>query len=225
MDALEAQNQIKQMVNFILNEAKDKAEEIESGAIEEFNIEKLTLFQQKKDEVRSRIAKRINALKLEKIRSRNKELKDISDKLLRYQCDVIDEITQSALGKLKDLVADAQEYKKVLIMLILSGCFALDTENVLVRCRTSDVDIVESVLSDVRDEYERIVQERQRIQKSINISVDRKVSLSEDMFGVVLTTQDGTIECDSTLNNRLNRCCRALIPELKAQLFTSSTVQ
>lgn len=40
------------MVNFILNEARDKAQEIEAKAIEDFNIEKLKLVQQMKNKVR-----------------------------------------------------------------------------------------------------------------------------------------------------------------------------
>ena len=55
MDPVESSKQIQQMVSFILNEAKDKAEEIESKAMEDFNIEKLKLVQQMKDKTRKRI--------------------------------------------------------------------------------------------------------------------------------------------------------------------------
>lgn len=48
----EAQRQIQQMVNFITNEARDKAQEIEAKALEDFNIEKLKLVQQMKNKVR-----------------------------------------------------------------------------------------------------------------------------------------------------------------------------
>lgn len=48
----EAQRQIQQMVNFITNEARDKSQEIEAKALEDFNIEKLKLVQQMKNQVR-----------------------------------------------------------------------------------------------------------------------------------------------------------------------------
>jgi len=41
----EVQKQLKQMVNFILKEANEKAEEIKVKAKEEFNIEKQRLLQ------------------------------------------------------------------------------------------------------------------------------------------------------------------------------------
>uniref|UniRef100_A0A3B0N2D8 Vacuolar ATP synthase (E subunit), putative n=1 Tax=Theileria annulata TaxID=5874 RepID=A0A3B0N2D8_THEAN len=220
-DAIEAQNQIKQMINFILNEAKDKAEEIESGAIEEFNIEKMNLFEQKKDEVRSKILKNINDLRLKKMRQRNVELKKMSNNILMYQCEVVDELKKLALDKLYDLSQNRDEYKKILKMLILSGCLSLDSDIVYVRYRPSDSKVVESTLGDVKSEYERLTELKYEIAKTITLELDRDNHLSEDVLGVVLTNEDGTIECNSTLNNRLEMCCREMIPQIKLELFSS----
>ncbi|UKJ88563.1 vacuolar ATP synthase subunit E [Theileria orientalis] len=221
MDALEAQNQIKQMVDFILNEAKDKAEEIESGAIEEFNIEKMTLFEQRKDEVRSKILKNINALRLEKIRSRNKDLKEMSDNMLHYQSQVVEEIKAQAMEKLNSLAMDNNEYKKVLTMLTLSGCLALNCEVVMVRHRARDAAVVESTLEDVKHAYEKVTKQKYNEAKSLNLNLDTEHPLAEDLLGVILTNEEGTIECNSTLNNRLERCCREMIPHIKSELFSS----
>lgn len=48
MDEAQSVRQIQQMVNFILNEAKDKAEEIDAKTLEEFNVEKLKYVQGQK---------------------------------------------------------------------------------------------------------------------------------------------------------------------------------
>ena len=53
MDDEQSAKQIQQMVNFILNEAKDKAEEIDAKALEDFNIEKLKQAQTMKDKIRA----------------------------------------------------------------------------------------------------------------------------------------------------------------------------
>jgi vacuolar-type H+-ATPase subunit E/Vma4 len=53
MDDESSQRQIQQMVGFILNEAKDKAEEIDSKTLEEFNIERLKQAQQMKEKIRN----------------------------------------------------------------------------------------------------------------------------------------------------------------------------
>lgn len=209
------------MINFILNEAKDKAEEIESGAIEEFNIEKMNLFEQKKDEVRSKILKNINDLRLKKMRQRNMELKKMSNNILLYQCEVVDELKNLAMEKLHNLSQNRDEYKKVLTMLILSGCMSLDSDIVYVRYRPSDSKVVESTLGDVKNEYEKLMELKYKVPKSLTIELDKNNHLSEDVLGVVLTNEDGTIECNSTLNNRLERCCREMIPQLKLELFST----
>lgn len=65
-DDLEAQAQIQQMVKFILNEAKDKAQEIEARALEDFNIEKLKLVQQMKDKIRHEFDKKAKQLEVQR---------------------------------------------------------------------------------------------------------------------------------------------------------------
>ncbi|KAF4701916.1 V-ATPase V1 sector subunit E, partial [Perkinsus olseni] len=71
MDAAEAQKQIQQMVNFILNEAKDKSEEIEAKAMEDFNIEKLKLVQQMKEKVRKEYAQKAKKIETQRAIARS----------------------------------------------------------------------------------------------------------------------------------------------------------
>lgn len=54
------------MVRFILNEAKDKAQEIEARALEDFNIEKLKLVQQMKDKIRQEFDKKAKKLEVQR---------------------------------------------------------------------------------------------------------------------------------------------------------------
>lgn len=65
-DDQEALAQIQQMVKFILNEAKDKAQEIEARALEDFNIEKLKLVQQMKDKIRQEFDKKAKKLEVQR---------------------------------------------------------------------------------------------------------------------------------------------------------------
>ena len=54
MNDAEAQQQIQQMVSFILNEARETADSIKQKANEDYNIEKLKLVQSMKDKIRRR---------------------------------------------------------------------------------------------------------------------------------------------------------------------------
>merc|ERR1719235_2340156 len=117
MDDKEAERQIQQMVNFILNEAKDKAEEIEAKALEDFNIEKLKLVQQMKDKIRQEHVRKskqvetqraiarstaINQSRLQKIAARNEMLGKVKDDV----SGSLGAVTRNEmLGKVKDDVS------------------------------------------------------------------------------------------------------------------------
>jgi len=66
MDDVEAEKQIKQMVNFILNEAKETAVGIEAKTNEDFNIEKLKLVQSMKEKTRTDMEKKLKAVETKK---------------------------------------------------------------------------------------------------------------------------------------------------------------
>merc|ERR1719375_2758952 len=93
MNDQEARAQIQQMESFILKEAKDKSDEIESKGLEEFGIEKFRIVSAQKEKIRgdySRKAKQvetqcaiarslaINKSRLEKIKARQEVLGKIS---------------------------------------------------------------------------------------------------------------------------------------------------
>jgi len=61
-EAVATESQINQMTNFILNEAKDKAEEISAAALQEYSLAK---------------AKRLDELQKDKIEKVQKEVKKI----------------------------------------------------------------------------------------------------------------------------------------------------
>ncbi|KAK1444345.1 V-type ATPase subunit E [Babesia gibsoni] len=220
MDDVEAQRQIKQMVNFILNEAKDKAEEIESSAVEDFNVQKMTLFQQKKDEIRTKLTKKINGLKLEKIRAHNAGSREIRERVLRHQCGVIEDIANEALNKIKKYIDNREEYKRIMVLLILKATMSLASTDLLVRCRKEDVKVAEGAINEAKNRFTVLTEESLGVKLDINATIDTKNFLPSDTYGVVMTTKDGKVECNSTLNSRLQVCCERLIPEFKKELFT-----
>ncbi|KAK1936849.1 ATP synthase subunit E containing protein [Babesia divergens] len=207
------------MVNFILNEAKDKAEEIESSAIEDFNVQKMTLFQQRKDEISIKLTKKINNLKLEKIRAQNAGSREINDRVLRHQCAIVDNITKDALERIKEHVGDSNEYKRILALLILKGTMSLASTDLLVRCRQEDTPLIECSIAEAKSRFAMLTHELLGVQLELTASLDTKNFLASDIYGVVMTTKDGKVECNSTLNCRLDAFCEKFIPKIKAELF------
>merc|ERR1719373_430455 len=106
MDGADASAQIRQMISFIANEAKEKAAEIEKKGEEEFSIEVHRLITESKEKVRQGFEKKakqietqyaiaksmaINKQRLEKIKARQEVMSSISE-------DVKGELTKSIQG-------------------------------------------------------------------------------------------------------------------------------
>merc|ERR1719357_220111 len=106
MDEAEAQRQIRQMVNFILNEAKDKAEEIEARALEEFNIEKLKVVQQMKDKIRQEMQKKIKAAETKRAIAKSTAINDARLKKVTARNTVFAQVEEEAALRLEKQVMD-----------------------------------------------------------------------------------------------------------------------
>eukprot|EP01071_Lankesteria_metandrocarpae_P007425 Lankesteria_metandrocarpae@DN4678_c0_g1_i1.p4 len=101
MNDVEAQHQIQQMVNFILNEARDKAEEIEAKALEDFNIEKLKIVQQMKDKARQDYQKKAKQLQTQRAIARSTAINKARLKKISARQRVIEEVTVAAAVKME----------------------------------------------------------------------------------------------------------------------------
>ncbi|KAK2195822.1 bifunctional V-type ATPase subunit E/V-type ATPase subunit E [Babesia duncani] len=219
VDENDSQHQIQQMITFILNEAKDKAEEIESGAIEDFNVEKMNIFEQRKDEIRAKLLKSVNSKRLKQNKAKNAAHMDLRNRLLSYKCDIMDSISLAALEQIEKITHNADSYSEILTLLILSGSISLCSDNIQIRCRAKDVSLVTACIPKVKEKFAALVSNDNRVRGTIDFQVDNTNHISDDSIGVVLFTANGKIECDCTLNTRLNRCFKMLTPEFKKALF------
>ncbi|OEH73711.1 vacuolar atp synthase subunit [Cyclospora cayetanensis] len=210
MDDKEALAQIQQMVRFILNEAKDKAQELEARALEDFNIEKLKLVQQMKDKIRHEFAKK--AKKLEE--------------------QVVSEVYAQSQKQLAAISSNTAKYKELIMNLIVQGLLRLLEPEVIIRCREVDRSLVESVLSAAASKYSKILSSEAGLNKTVKLSVDKTgrylppppsadSSLPSCCGGIVLLTPDGRISCDNTLDARLKMVVTECAPAIRMHLFTT----
>jgi V-type H+-transporting ATPase subunit E len=212
--------QVQSMVNFITSEAKDRAEEIEAKALEDFNVMKLKELQLLKTKARADIQRKekqiqtqraiarstaVNRSRLEKIGERNKRLNDLSG-------DV-------AL-KLSQVTANAAEYKKLIVDLIAQGALALLETNLTVQCRQKDKAVVQGALADAQAKYSGQIKAQAGVDMQVKLTLDEKSWLPETKLGgVVLACHNGQITVDNTLDARLHLVMENDKPSIRAQLF------
>ncbi|KXJ20994.1 V-type proton ATPase subunit E [Exaiptasia diaphana] len=210
----EVKKQIEHMMAFIEQEAKEKAEEIDAKAEEEFNIEKGRLVQQERLKIMNYYERKEKQVELQKKIQRSNLLNQSRLKLLKAQDDQVKGIQEECGEKLGTVTQDPSKYKQVLKGLISQGLFQLLESKVTIRCRQKDLDSVKSVLGDAIEDY------KNSTKKSTEVTVDEQNFLSQECSGgVELLAAGGKIKVVNTLESRLDMMMRQMMPEIRELVF------
>jgi V-type H+-transporting ATPase subunit E len=231
------EKQVQQMVEFIKSEAKEKAREITDDAqsaanalrSEQVNTGRKLLnaeFDEKKKNIeiqkRTMQSREVNSNRLNVLRERDRILNVVRDNVSLMLEKVVD--------------SEPDRYRSLVRGLLLQGAYTMNEENLLVRCRACDKDLVQSMLSDVCSEI------KSKLGRNQSITIDTKNILppapqmiptgnpNEKKFpetlyslgGVVLSSMDTKITCDNTLEARLGIVFSQKLPEIKQGLFGKS---
>jgi len=210
----DVKKQIDHMMAFIHQEAKEKAEEIEAKAEEEFNIDKGRLVQQERLKVMSFYEKREKQIDLQRKIQRSNFLNQSRLQMLKTQDDHIQKILDEARSKLGEVVQDNDKYKQILIGLLTQCLFQLLEPVALIRCREADLELVK----DVKDSSLKVY--REKTNNDCQLDIDTTNWLSPDCAGgIELTAKQGRIKVTNTLESRLDLLSRQMLPEIRTTLF------
>jgi len=214
------QKPIKQMINFIKQEATEKADEIRMKADEEFQIEKGRIlnpervrikqeydkkFKQLQIEQRIEFSKRINESRLQVLKEREKFMKQMQDKTFE---------------KVGNIRSNKEGYKKLMLNLIIQGLIRMDEKIVEVQVMREDVDVARAVYEEAARQYIKIIKEQAKRDVTVDIKVDESDFLPAGVVGgVMLKARKGKIVLDNTLQSRLKVATGVLVPILRGRLF------
>jgi len=219
MDDLEAEKQANHMVNFILTEAKDAADQISTKAIEDFNSEKLKLVQIMKEKTLQEVQKSLKKIDTKKAIERSTAINKarLAKIGARQQC--IERMQGEVAVKLAEASKSDVKYKQIVIDLIVQGALKLMEDEVSLQVRPQDVNLVRSLLDQASQAYSRTVQAQTGQKRSIKLLLDAVTLPSNSLGGVVVTCMNGMITVDNTLDTRLKLVMENDRPALRAMLF------
>jgi len=226
MDDNESAQQIAQMVNFILNEAKDKAEEIDARALEEYNIEKMRVGDGMKDKIRGEYTKKKKQADTQKAIARSTAINRARLQKIEARQHYMTELKSVCGRELKSFIRSKDKYANLLVDLIVQGCLKLMEDSVQVRCKKDEVQLVQGVLDKAATRYAKTLKEQCRVpnlDKSVKLSVDTSAYLpSASAGGVELMCNGGAIKVDNTLDTRLSLVMKNDLPSLRKIVFPSA---
>jgi len=216
-----ASDQIRQMVNFILQEAHEKGNEIRVKTEHDFNLEKQTLVHEAKLAIQEEFAKKEKDREVQERISRSAEIGECNVKKMKIR----DELLQSLLsdsGAKCAMVARGQNYPQLVQKLIVQGLIKIEENDVVVYCRADDIATVSTILPDAVAEYIEIMERESGIKLSPNVTLNENESkqLPDSTYGgVMLTAIEGKIVCDNTMAARLQLVYEELLPSIRSILF------
>merc|ERR1712039_510154 len=148
MDANAAEQQITQMISFILSEAKDKQDDILKKGEEEFQIEVHRVVTEQKDKIRQTYEKKVKQIEtkyaIEKSMAINKQRLE----KIKARQEVMGKISEDVKQNLASQMKSEATAKQFVTKLIVQGLLMLLEPEVEIRCRQTDVKLVESVLKE-----------------------------------------------------------------------------
>ncbi|XP_068168678.1 V-type proton ATPase subunit E 1a [Antennarius striatus] len=210
----DVQKQIKHMMAFIEQEAKEKVEEIEAKAEEEFNIEKGRLVQTQRVKIMEYYEKKEKQIEQHKKIQMSNLMNQARLKVLKARDDMIMDLLNEARTRLAEIAKDPDRYSGLLEGLVLQGFYRLLEPKVTIRCRQQDVQMVQTVVEKVIPLY------KEALKTSIVVKIDQERFLpSEICGGVEVYNDNGKIKVSNTLESRIELMAQQMMPEIRVNLF------
>ena len=164
------------MISFIQQEAAEKVEEIEAKAEEEFNIEKSRLVSQQRVKIIEYYDKKEKQIELQRKIQQSNLANASRLAILKARDDYVQTLKDEAKKQLHRLMNDRSMYITVLVDLITEGFLILDEEEVFIQCRHEDFGLVQRLIPDAIQRYQRELSSPKR---ALFVHVDEEHFLAE----------------------------------------------
>mmetsp|Transcript_18519 Transcript_18519/g.29386 ORF Transcript_18519/g.29386 Transcript_18519/m.29386 type:complete len:243 (+) Transcript_18519:55-783(+) len=219
-DSKDAQKRINQMIKFIEQEAREKADEIRMKADEEFQIEKGRILNPERIKLNKDFDRKFKDLEIKRKIELSTQINKARLQVLEKRGELMKKVDNDTYKRLSSLKKDQNEYKQLLKKLMIQGFIRIDETTVTVRVVKEDVALAQSICKEAANEYKSIWR------KQVGMNDDLKATLDTTRFlppsavgGVSIYARQDRICCDNTLQARLTVCQQALMPILRGKLF------
>ncbi|KAF2689509.1 vacuolar ATP synthase subunit E [Lentithecium fluviatile CBS 122367] len=206
--------ELRKMTAFIKQEAMEKANEIRLKADEEFAIEKSKLVRQETSAIDSSYEKKFKQASMSQQITRSTVANKSRLRILSARQELLDTLFEDAEKRLGDVSKDKGKYQSILKNLILEGAYALAEDDMKVKARKADYDLVKKAIEEAQPEYKK------NMNKETKISIDESDPLPEGSAGgITISGTNGRIDINNTFEERLKLLETDALPSIRVTLF------
>lgn len=233
MSADDTQKRIEQMCEFIIQEAEEKATEINVKTHEECELDRQVLVQEGRMKVQEEYAKKEKDLQVQQRIAQSAEIGRQTKRRMVARDDLLNKLYQLAKERLAQLsMNEKDKYTEVLRDLILQGLIKIEEPDIVVRCRKVDLELVRSIIPEVREKYIKMMKEEcdETVSVTVTLNEDESKMLAPPpdgtpmiscAGGIIMEGHSGRLVLDNTFDKRLEVCFHDLKPVTRKCLFPS----
>lgn len=217
----QSNRQIQQMVNFIMQEAHEKANEIRIKTEHDFNLEKQMLVHNSRIRIQEEFNQKNKDFEIQQRVDRSVAVGEARVQRMQTRDGMLQELRELANTRLAR-VSSGEQYATLLKQLIIQGLLRIQEQTVVIRCKQSDLAKVKKVLPEAVTEYTKMMTDAgHRVQPHVSVDETAENFLGEKQCsgGVVITALGGKIVCDNTLDARLQIAYTQQLPVIRQRLF------
>jgi len=222
MDDREVALQINQMVQFIHQEAKEKAAEIKLKTDEEFNIEKLRMVEAEKQKIRAEYERKEKQVEVQKRIEQSKEVRNSRLKALEARDQGMEILLAEAMKMLPSSMVNTPKYPGLLESLIVEALIQLADQNVEVKPVKDQTTQVKNALPKAIAKFKEWAVKTKGAEWAADINVTMYTGEplpANSLGGIELVGFGGKITLANTLPQRLMLAYETQLPKLRAALF------
>ncbi|KAF0700174.1 Aste57867_9302 [Aphanomyces stellatus] len=223
MNASDADRQIKQMVNFILQEAQEKANEIRIKTEHDFNLEKQMLVHNAKLKIQEEYTRKEKEREINKRISRSAEIGASRRKKMIAREDLLQALITDGKARCGEATKNEASYRTLLKDLAVQGLIKLHETEIMIVVRNKDVRLLESLLPEILGSYSAIMAKETGLDVSKTVLTvckeEKQQLLANSAGGLKLVARQGKIVCDNTLDTRLMQVNYDQKPTIRQMLF------
>jgi len=222
MNQQEAERRISQMIQLIKQEAEEKAKMILEEASQKMEKEKNKVYNLEREKLLAEFEKAYENYKTTMKLENSRKVNACRLEVQTHRNNLLENLRKELEQKLLTVLKDKKKYGELLKKLIVQGLIRLLEQKVIIKCRKEDVELVKTLLDDVKQEYVKFMKDNVNKDVTVELEVTDKLYLKEeDIGGVVLYCNGYKIVYDNSLKSRLHLCIDDSIPDFRNQLFPS----
>ncbi|KAJ3286727.1 V-ATPase V1 sector subunit E [Borealophlyctis nickersoniae] len=206
-------------VQFIKQEALEKAREIKVKADEEFNIEKAKIVRQETVAIDTFFEKKKKQAETQRKIAQSNHINKNRLRVLQARQQVFQDLLAEARTHLVKISQDKEKYHALLKDLILQALYQLMEKTVVIQCRKPDIEAVRAAATSAKETYLKEFPKG----GGLEFSIDESNWLPDTSAGgVVVQSTDNRIRVSNTLEARLELLSEQMLPDIRIMLFGPS---